>query len=109
NIERHLGLNKGLVAGIEEAAAEVGVPTMLATLAICIVFIPVFLLQGTAKYLFSPLSTSVILSLLVSLVLSFTLVPVLFKYLMRSYVEKHGTRGAAHDIRQHRASNPFTR
>ena len=52
-------------------------PTFLATLCICMVFVPVFLLQGTAKYLFSPLSVSVIVSLLASLALSFTLVPVL--------------------------------
>ncbi len=45
-----------------------------------------FLLQGTAKYLFSPLSVSVIVSLLASLVLSFTLVPVLFRHLMRAAV-----------------------
>lgn len=108
NIERHLGLGKALEPGIIEGAAEVGTPTMLATLAICIVFVPVFLLQGTAKYLFSPLSMSVIVSLLASLVLSFTLVPVLFKYLMRRYVQVHGKRGGAHDIRHHRAHNPFT-
>jgi multidrug efflux pump subunit AcrB len=62
---------------------------MLSTLCICIVFVPIFLLQGTAKYLFSPLSLSVCVSLIASLALSFTLVPVLFKYLMRSTVEKH--------------------
>ena len=47
---------------------------------------PVFLLQGTAKYLFSPLSLSVCVSLVASLALSFTLVPVLFASLMRSSV-----------------------
>jgi multidrug efflux pump subunit AcrB len=108
NIERHLGLGKSIIPGIEDGAAEVGVPTMLATLAICIVFVPVFLLQGTAKYLFSPLSMSVIVSLLASLILSFTLVPVSFNYLMRGYVEKHGKRGGAHDIAAHRSRNPFT-
>jgi multidrug efflux pump subunit AcrB len=108
NIERHLGLGKSIIPGIEEGAAEVGTPTMLATLAICIVFVPVFLLQGTAKYLFSPLSMSVIVSLLASLVLSFTLVPVLFNYLMRGYLSKHGKRGGAHDIRHHRSRNPLT-
>jgi multidrug efflux pump subunit AcrB len=65
---------------------------MLSTLCICIVFVPIFLLQGTAKYLFSPLSLSVCVSLLASLALSFTLVPVLFKYLMRSSAEAHHTQ-----------------
>jgi multidrug efflux pump subunit AcrB len=83
NIERHLRMDKPLENAIVTGAMEVGIPTFLSTLCICIVFVPVFLLQGTAKYLFSPLSVSVCVSLIASLVLSFTLVPVLFKYLMR--------------------------
>ena len=84
NIERHVGMGAPLEQAIIEGAGEVGTPTFLATLCICIVFVPVFLLQGTAKYLFSPLSVSVIVALLASLVLSFTLVPALFKYLMHA-------------------------
>ena len=91
NIERHTGMGKTLAAAIIDGAGEVGIPTTLATLCICIVFIPVFLLQGTAKYLFSPLSLSVILSLIASLALSFTLVPVLFNSLMRGHsIASHG-------------------
>src|SRR5277367_5131988 len=60
NIERHLGLGEALDQAIAEGCGEVAVPTMLATLCICIVFVPVFLLQGTAKYLFSPMSLAVI-------------------------------------------------
>ena len=66
-------------------------------------FVPVFLLSGTAKYLFAPLSLSVIVALLVSLGLSFTLVPVLFKYVMRSHVKPESHLHAAHSSR-----NPFT-
>jgi multidrug efflux pump subunit AcrB len=87
NIERRLREGDALEVAIIAGAGEVGVPTMLSTLCICIVFVPIFLLQGTAKYLFSPLSLSVCVSLLASLALSFTLVPVLFKYLMRSSAE----------------------
>jgi multidrug efflux pump subunit AcrB len=83
NIERHLRMDEPLETAIVTGAMEVGIPTFLSTLCICIVFVPVFLLQGTAKYLFSPLSVSVCVSLVASLALSFTLVPVLFKYLMR--------------------------
>ncbi len=86
NIERHVGLGEPLEDAILRGAGEVAVPTVLSTLSISIVFVPVFLLTGTAKYLFSPLSLSVIVSLAASLVLSFTLVPLLFKYLMRSQV-----------------------
>ncbi|MDE1901770.1 MAG: efflux RND transporter permease subunit [Alphaproteobacteria bacterium] len=85
NIERHLHLNEPLDQAIINGAGEVGVPTFLSTLCICIVFVPIFLMQGTAKYLFSPLALSVCVSLIASLALSFTLVPVLFKYLMRGH------------------------
>jgi multidrug efflux pump subunit AcrB len=107
NIERHAGLHEHLEQAIVHGASEVVLPTALATLCICIVFVPVFLLQGTAKYLFSPLSVSVIVSLLASLVLSFTLVPTLFKYLMRGHAAPehgHGSRPAAVA-----GSNPFMR
>ena len=89
NIERHVHEGEPLETAIINGAGEVGIPTSLSTLCICIVFVPIFLLQGTAKYLFSPLSLSVCVSLIASLALSFTLVPVLFKYLMRSSVAAH--------------------
>ena len=92
NIERHVALGAPLEAAIVGGAAEVGTPTVLATLCICMVFVPVFLLQGTAHYLFSPLSLSVIVALLASLALSFTLVPVLFRRLM--HVSGPATAGA---------------
>ena len=91
NIERHAGLHDNLKDAIIYGAGEVGIPTFLSTLCICIVFVPVFLLEGTAKYLFSPLSVSVIVSLLASLVLSFTMVPVLFNALMRNVAHSHAS------------------
>jgi multidrug efflux pump subunit AcrB len=100
NVERHVGLDQPLRKSIIDGAAEVGLPTFLATLSISVVFVPVFLLTGTAKYLFSPLSLSVIVSLGASLLLSFTLVPVLFNYLMASHVAAH------RHARIHLASNP---
>ncbi len=107
NIERHVGLGEPLAEAIVAGASEVAVPTFLATLCICIVFVPVFLLQGTAKYLFSPLSLSVCISLLASLVLSFTMVPVLFMYLMRSHVAVgHPTEAVSAGATLTR-SNPF--
>jgi len=93
NIERHVGLGERLRTAILRGTAEVGLPTVLSTFCICIVFVPVFLLQGTAKYLFSPLSVSVCVSLVASLALSFTMVPLLFEYLMRG--QSHP--GSGHD------------
>src|SRR5882672_3673117 len=58
NIERHVGLKEPLVPAIVNGAGEVSIPTVLSTMCICIVFVPIFLLQGVAKYLFSPLSLS---------------------------------------------------
>ena len=110
NIERHMGLGEPLEEAILNGASEVGLPTFLATLSICVVFVPVFLLTGTAKYLFSPLSLSVIIALVSSLVLSFTLVPLLFKYLMASQVHAgHAGETAANGQGEpaRRRFNPF--
>ena len=107
NIERHVKLGEPLTQAIVDGCDEVGVPTLLSTLSISIVFVPVFLLQGTAKYLFSPLSLSVCVALMASLVLSFTLVPVLFNYLMRSSVEPHGQEPQEWQARR-RGFNPFS-
>jgi multidrug efflux pump subunit AcrB len=109
NIERHVGLGEPLAEAIISGASEVAVPTVLATLCICIVFVPVFLLQGTAKYLFSPLSVSVCVSLLASLALSFTMVPVLFLYLMRAHTAPaNAAQSAASASSEHSThNNPF--
>jgi multidrug efflux pump subunit AcrB len=105
NIERHVRLGEGLREAILNGAAGVGVPTLLSTLSISVVFVPVFLLTGTAKYLFSPLSLSVIISLCASLLLSFTLVPVLFKFLMQSQVAAH-QHGVTPGPRPHASGKP---
>ena len=107
NIERHVSLGEPLAEAIINGASEVAVPTVLATLCICIVFVPVFLLQGTAKYLFSPLSLSVCVSLLASLALSFTMVPVLFEYLMRSHTAQSHDEETPKDPAPGRHRNPF--
>jgi multidrug efflux pump subunit AcrB len=110
NIERHVAMNEPLRQSIVVGASEVAVPTFLSTLCICIVFVPVFLLQGTAKYLFSPLSLSVIGALLASLVLSFTMVPVLFNMLMRRSVNAFHAEAHHRPVGQHAVSkNPLVR
>jgi len=103
NIERHVAMKEPLRQSIVVGASEVAVPTFLSTLCICIVFVPVFLLQGTAKYLFSPLSLSVIGALLASLALSFTMVPVLFNMLMRGSVHDFHTEAQHRPVGQHAA------
>jgi len=83
NIHRNRGLGKPLTVAILDGARQVAVPAIVATLSICIVFFPVALLEGPAKYLFTPLALSVVLAMLASYFLSRTLVPVLAWLLMR--------------------------
>src|SRR5207237_7202737 len=61
-------------------AQQIALPAFVSTLAICIVFVPMFLLAGIAKFLFIPLAEAVVFAMLASYLLSRTLVPTLSKY-----------------------------
>jgi len=89
NIDAHLERGADLEAGIIAAANEIVVPTFVATLCICIVWLPLFQLSGIAGYLFLPLAEAVILAVLASFILSRTLVPTMAAYLLRSQIEQH--------------------
>jgi len=82
NNHRHLDLGTPLRQAILDGAAEVATPAIVATLSICIVFVPVFLISGVGGFLFSPLAIAVVFAMLASYVLSRTLVPTMFMYLM---------------------------
>jgi multidrug efflux pump subunit AcrB len=94
NIERFLEEGHDLHKSILEGAAQIAVPALVSTLCICIVFLPMFLLSGVARYLFVPLAEAVAFAMLASYVLSRTLVPTLAMYLLR--VKSHA-----------RSRNPF--
>jgi multidrug efflux pump subunit AcrB len=83
NIERQLHLGKNPRRAILDGAAEIAIPALVSTLCICIVFVPMFFLDGVARYLFVPLAEAVVFAMLASYVLSRTLVPTLVMYLMR--------------------------
>jgi multidrug efflux pump subunit AcrB len=87
NTHRNIGMRKSLVDAVVDGAAQIAVPTFVSTLAICIVFVPVLLLTGTARYLFTPLAMAVVFAMLASYLLSRTLVPTMAHYLLRSEVE----------------------
>jgi multidrug efflux pump subunit AcrB len=87
NIHRNRHLGKPLTVAILDGARQIAVPAIVATLAICIVFFPVVLLYGPAKFLFTPLALAVVLAMLASYLLSRTLVPTLARLLMVS--ERH--------------------
>jgi multidrug efflux pump subunit AcrB len=84
NNHRHMDLGTPLYQAILDGAAEVATPALVSTLAICIVFVPIFLLTGVGGFLFSPLAMAVVFAMLASYLLSRTLVPTMFLYLMRA-------------------------
>ena len=83
NIHRNMGQKKLLKRSILDGAQQIATPALVATLAICIVFVPVFFLGGVASAIFAPLATAVIFAMLASYILSRTLVPTLVMYLLR--------------------------
>jgi len=83
NIHRNMGMKKLLKRSILDGAQQIATPALVATLAICIVFVPVFFLGGVASAIFAPLATAVIFAMLASYVLSRTLVPTLVMFLLR--------------------------
>ncbi len=88
NIERFLEEGRDLHDAILEGASQISVPALVSTLCICIVFLPMFMLGGVARYLFVPLAEAVVFAMLASYVLSRTLVPTLAMYLLRA--KEHG-------------------
>ncbi|HEX8951301.1 MAG TPA: efflux RND transporter permease subunit, partial [Polyangia bacterium] len=92
NIHRNRALGTPLTRAILDGARQIATPAIVATLSICIVFFPVVLLVGPARYLFVPLALAVVLAMLASYLLSRTLVPTLARMLMAS--EHHGEPGA---------------
>src|SRR5688500_7579638 len=82
NIERHLHNGVELNEAILVGAGEIGIPAFVATLCICIVFVPMFFLSGVAKFLFVPMAMAVVFAMIASYILSRTLVPTLVMLLM---------------------------
>src|ERR1700722_3325339 len=85
NIERFLEQGLGLREAILEGASQISVPALVSTLCICIVFLPMFLLGGVARFLFVPLAEAVVFAMLASYLLSRTLVPTLAMYLLKPH------------------------
>src|SRR3982074_726437 len=84
NRNREAEPDKGLDEVILDSASQIATPAFVATLSICIVFAPMFLLSGVARYLFVPLAEAVVFAMLASYFLSRTIVPTMAKYLLRS-------------------------
>jgi multidrug efflux pump subunit AcrB len=100
NTHRNIAMRKPLVRAVLDGASQIAVPTFVATTAICIVFVPVLLLTGTARYLFTPLAMAVVFALLASYLLSRTLVPTMMAYLLGSEIEMHRQESEGTQIRK---------
>ncbi|HEV7673466.1 MAG TPA: efflux RND transporter permease subunit [Candidatus Angelobacter sp.] len=85
NIHRYLSEGKDIEEAILDGAQQIAIPALVSTLSICIVFVPMFLLTGVARYLFVPLAEAVVFAMLASYLLSRTLVPTLAKYFLKAH------------------------
>jgi multidrug efflux pump subunit AcrB len=95
NTHRNMAMKKPLVRAVLDGAQQIAAPAFVSTLSICIVFVPVLLLTGAAKYLFTPLAGAVVFAMMASYFLSRTLIPTMVHYMLRPEVKlyaqgKHG-------------------
>jgi CzcA family heavy metal efflux pump len=93
SINYHLEQGKEVEEAIMDGAAQIVVPAFVSLLCICIVFIPMFFLEGVAKFLFVPMAEAVMLAMVCSFILSRTLVPTMAKFLLQkhaAHADEHG-------------------
>ncbi|HVJ08495.1 MAG TPA: efflux RND transporter permease subunit [Acidisarcina sp.] len=102
NINRNLEGGKVLEQAIIDGSAEIAIPAFVSTLAICIVFVPMFFLGGVARYLFVPLAEAVVFAMLASYLLSRTLVPSMALFLLKEHDDEE-------EERKLNSRNPWTR
>ena len=102
NINRNLESGKEIEQAILDGAAQIATPALVSTLAICIVFVPMFFLSGVARYLFVPMAEAVVFAMLASYLLSRTVVPTMAKYLLKEHDD-------AEMAKKRQSRNPFVR
>ena len=96
NINWHLEQGKNVETAILDGAAQIVTPAFVSLLCICIVFVPMFFLQGVARFLFVPMAEAVMFAMIASFILSRTLVPTMAKYLLHPHAphtDLHGDGG----------------
>lgn len=103
NIDTHLAMGKPLDEAIIDASQQILLPTFVATLAIAIVWLPLFKLSGVSGWLFKPMAEAIIFAMLASFILSRTLVPTMAKYLLAAHktpqTQEHGGLTNTHTAR----------
>jgi multidrug efflux pump subunit AcrB len=90
NINYHLEQGKGVEVSIMDGANQIVTPAFVSLLCICIVFVPMFFLQGVARFLFVPMAEAVMFAMIWSFILSRTLVPTMAKYLLQPHTHHEG-------------------
>ncbi len=99
NVHRQMAAGKPLTEAILAGAEEIALPALVSTLCICIVFVPMFFLNGVARYLFVPLAEAVVFAMLASYVLSRTLIPTMVQWFYRnSSYANHGHEAPARGL-----------
>ena len=106
NINWHLEHGKGVEESIMDGARQIVTPAFVSLLCICIVFIPMFFLEGVSRFLFVPMAEAVIFAMVCSFILSRTLVPTMAKYLLHPHAPL--TDGHGH-LAQPPSRNPLVR
>ncbi len=85
NINYHLEQGKDVETAILDGANQIATPAFVSMLCICIVFVPMFFLEGIAKFLFVPMAEAVMFAMVASFILSRTLVPTMAKYFLKPH------------------------
>ena len=85
NINYHLEQGKDVETAILDGADQIATPAFVSMLCVCIVFVPMFFLEGVAKFLFVPMAEAVMFAMVASFILSRTLVPTMAKYLLKPH------------------------
>ena len=99
NINWHLEKGKDVETAIIDGANQIVTAAFVSLLCICIVFVPMFFLQGVSRYLFVPMAQAVMLAMFFSFVLSRTLVPTLSKFLLPAKILLRPPYGSPFHIR----------
>ncbi|RUP08886.1 efflux RND transporter permease subunit [Hyphomicrobium sp.] len=92
NINYHLEQGKDVETAILDGADQIATPAFVSMLCICIVFVPMFFLEGVARFLFVPMAEAVVFAMVASFILSRTLVPTMAKYLLKPHDHHASTR-----------------
>ncbi len=105
NINWHLEQGKEVEEAILDGARQIVTPAFVSLLCICIVFVPMFFLEGVSRFLFVPMAIAVILSMTFSFILSRTLVPTMANFLLKKHLPHTDMHGLASALPS--TNNPF--